>query len=121
MAVPKKRTGKSAQAKRRANWKAIVPAVTKCTKCGAVVPTHTVCPECGSYKGRVVSIKNENYKAPEEETKKEEKTKKTSTKKKKEEISQTAEVTVKEENKETENAAGDADIKAEAAKENSAE
>ena len=32
MAVPKKRTGKSAQAKRRANWKATVPATTKCSK-----------------------------------------------------------------------------------------
>lgn len=61
MAVPKKRTGKSAQAKRRANWKATVPATTKCSSCGAVVLTHTVCPECGSYKGKVVSIKNENY------------------------------------------------------------
>lgn len=58
MAVPKKRTGKSAQAKRRANWKATVPATTTCSKCGAVVLTHTVCPECGSYKGKVVSIKN---------------------------------------------------------------
>ena len=35
MAVPKKRTGKSAQAKRRANWKASLVAVTKCSKCGA--------------------------------------------------------------------------------------
>ena len=61
MAVPKKRTGKSAQAKRRANWKATVPATTKCSKCGAVVLTHTVCPECGSYKGKVVSIKDPNY------------------------------------------------------------
>lgn len=66
MAVPKKRTGKSAQAKRRANWKATIPATTKCSNCGAVVLTHTVCPECGSYKGKVVSIKNPNYK---EETK----------------------------------------------------
>lgn len=74
MAVPKKRTGKSAQAKRRANWKATVPAVTTCSKCGAAVPAHTVCPECGSYKGKVVSIKNENYK-PADEAAKEEKPK----------------------------------------------
>ena len=77
MAVPKKRTGKSAQAKRRANWKATVPATTKCSKCGAVVLTHTVCPECGSYKGKVVSIKNPNYvaEAPKAEAKTEEKPK----------------------------------------------
>ena len=36
MAVPKKRTGKSAQAKRRANWKATTPATTTCKNCGAV-------------------------------------------------------------------------------------
>ncbi|MBE7705673.1 MAG: 50S ribosomal protein L32 [Cyanobacteria bacterium SIG30] len=63
MAVPKKRTGASAQGHRRANWKATVPATTTCKKCGAIVPTHTVCPECGYYKEVAVSIKNENYKA----------------------------------------------------------
>ena len=60
MAVPKKRTGKSAQAKRRANWKGTVPATTTCKNCGSVVLTHTVCPECGTYKGKVVSIKGQN-------------------------------------------------------------
>lgn len=60
MAVPKKRTGKSAQAKRRANWKGTVPATTTCKNCGSVVLTHTVCPECGTYKGKVVSIKGQS-------------------------------------------------------------
>lgn len=64
MAVPKKRTGKSAQAKRRANWKATVPATTTCKNCNSLVLTHTVCPECGYYKQAAVSIKNENYVAP---------------------------------------------------------
>lgn len=57
MAVPKKRTGASAQGHRRANWKATVPAVTTCKSCGAVIPTHTVCPECGQYKGQAASKK----------------------------------------------------------------
>lgn len=57
MAVPKKRTGASAQGHRRANWKATVPAVTTCKSCGATILTHTVCPECGQYKGQVVSKK----------------------------------------------------------------
>ena len=57
MAVPKKRTGASAQGHRRANWKATIPAVTTCSNCGATIPTHTVCPECGQYKGQVVSKK----------------------------------------------------------------
>ena len=58
MAVPKKRTGASAQAKRRANWKAIKPTTTTCKNCGATVLTHTVCTECGYYKGKELSIKS---------------------------------------------------------------
>ncbi len=57
MAVPKKRTGKSAQGHRRANWKGSVPETTICTNCGATVLTHTVCTECGTYKGKAVSKK----------------------------------------------------------------
>ena len=57
MAVPKKRTGKSAQGHRRANWKGSVPETTICTNCGATVLTHTVCMECGTYKGQPVSKK----------------------------------------------------------------
>ena len=49
MAVPKKRTGASAQAKRRANWKATLPETTTCKQCGATKLTHTVCTECGYY------------------------------------------------------------------------
>ena len=101
MAVPKKRTGKSAQAKRRANWKASLVAVTKCSSCGADVPAHTVCPECGSYKGKVVSIKNPNYTASVEEPKKEVKTKANrTTKKAKAEVTEETKAEVVEEAKE---------------------
>lgn len=58
MAVPKKRTGHSAQGKRRSNWKAAKPEVTKCQNCGATVLTHTVCTDCGTYKGKPVSLKD---------------------------------------------------------------
>ena len=61
MAVPKKRTGHSAQGKRRSNWKASKPATTKCPKCGATVLAHTVCTECGTYKGKVVSRKSPDF------------------------------------------------------------
>jgi len=61
MAVPKKRTGASAQGHRRSNWKATKPEVTKCAKCGEVVLTHTVCTACGYYKGKAVSIKSPDY------------------------------------------------------------
>ncbi len=58
MAVPKKRTGASAQAKRRANWKATLPSTTTCKQCGATKLTHTVCAECGYYdKDKKASIK----------------------------------------------------------------
>lgn len=61
MAVPKKRTGSSAQGHRRSNWKATKPEVTKCSNCGEVVLTHTVCTACGYYKGKAVSIKSADY------------------------------------------------------------
>ena len=70
MAVPKKRTGASAQGHRRSNWKATKPEVTKCSKCGEVVLTHTVCTACGYYKGKAVSIKSPDYVATTIETKK---------------------------------------------------
>ena len=61
MAVPKKRTGHSAQGKRRSNWKATKPTTTKCPNCGAVALAHTVCTACGQYKGKVVSRKAEGF------------------------------------------------------------
>lgn len=61
MAVPKKRTGSSAQGHRRSNWKATKPEVTKCSNCGELVLTHTVCTACGYYKGKAVSIKSPDY------------------------------------------------------------
>ena len=85
MAVPKKRTGHSAQGKRRANWKANKPATTKCPNCGETILTHTVCTSCGFYKGKPVSKKDMTVAAPKAEEVKEEvkeekttKTKKTS-------------------------------------------
>ena len=70
MAVPKKRTGASAQGHRRSNWKATKPEVTKCSNCGEIVLTHTVCTACGYYKGKAVSIKSPDYVATPIETKK---------------------------------------------------
>ena len=58
MAVPKKRTGHSAQGKRRANWKATKPETTVCSNCGQPVLAHTVCTACGYYKGQPVSLKD---------------------------------------------------------------
>lgn len=70
MAVPKKRTGHSAQGHRRSNWKATKPEVTTCKQCGETVLTHTVCTACGYYKGKAVSIKSPDYVETAVETKK---------------------------------------------------
>ena len=88
MAVPKKRTGNSAQGKRRSNWKATKPTTTKCPNCGAVALAHTVCTACGQYKGKVVSKKAEGFV---EEVKEEKKTAKKSTKKAAEKVEPTVE------------------------------
>ena len=107
MAVPKKRTGHSAQGKRRSNWKATKPTTTKCPNCGAVALAHTVCTACGQYKGKVVSRKAEGFveatevkeakKAPKKSTKKAAKVEETKVEEvveevKAEEITETAEV-----------------------------
>ena len=63
MAVPKKRTGASAQGHRRSNWKATKPATSTCSNCGAITLAHTVCTECGYYKGKPASIKHDDYTA----------------------------------------------------------
>lgn len=81
MAVPKKRTGHSAQGKRRSNWKATKPEITTCPNCGEKVLTHTVCTACGQYKGKVVSKKAEGYVEEAKEEVKETKKAKKSTKK----------------------------------------
>ena len=90
MAVPKKRTGKSAQATRRANWKASKPEVVVCPNCGEFALAHTVCTACGYYKGKPVSLKDAVEVVEEKKT-----TKKTA--KKAEKVEEKAAETVAEE------------------------
>ncbi len=52
MAVPKKRTSKSRQLKRRSQIFLRKPALVKCPKCGHLILPHTVCSFCGYYKGK---------------------------------------------------------------------
>lgn len=97
MAVPKKRTGHSAQGSRRANWKATKPETTKCPNCGATVLAHTVCTECGTYKGQPVHLADKEAVKSEKPSKKAT-TKKSSPKKvtKKEEVAPQEVETVEE-------------------------
>ena len=82
MAVPKKRTGHSAQGSRRANWKATKPTTTKCPNCGETVLAHTVCTACGTYKGQPVKLADKAAAAAVAEPVKKTTTKKTTTAKK---------------------------------------
>lgn len=54
MAVPKKRTTKSHQLKRRQNIFLVKPNLTKCSHCGSFTLSHRVCQNCGYYAGREV-------------------------------------------------------------------
>jgi large subunit ribosomal protein L32 len=110
MAVPKKRTGHSAQGHRRSNWKATKPETTKCPNCGATVLTHTVCTACGTYKGQPVSLKDRK-----EVTVKEEKPAKKSTKKA-EKAEETVEKTEEKAEKKTTKTAAKTAKKADTAK-----
>ncbi len=59
MAVPKRKHSKARRDKRRSNvWKLSMPALMKCSQCGAFKAPHRVCGTCGYYKGREV-IKKE--------------------------------------------------------------
>ncbi len=54
MAVPFRRTGKTAKRKRRTHFKLQRPALTVCPQTGEFTLQHRVTPECGYYKGQLV-------------------------------------------------------------------
>ena len=55
MAVPKRKTAKSATRSRRAaNMQLTANGLVKCPQCNELKLSHKVCPECGFYKGREI-------------------------------------------------------------------
>ena len=55
MATPKHKVSKARRDTRRsAVQKLEVPALSRCSKCGAYKAPHKVCKACGTYKGREV-------------------------------------------------------------------
>ena len=54
MAVPKRKTSRSNTRHRRSNWKASVPSLAACDRCGAKKLPHTACENCGTYNKRPV-------------------------------------------------------------------
>lgn len=60
MAVPKRRTSKSRKRKRRTHYKAAMPTLNPCPKCGEQRRPHVACGNCGYYNGKkVLDIKDE--------------------------------------------------------------
>lgn len=60
MALPKKRQSSTRGKKRRTHWKATIPSLTKCKKCGSLNLPHSVCRNCGFYKDKeVIKVKEE--------------------------------------------------------------
>ncbi|HEX7117214.1 MAG TPA: 50S ribosomal protein L32 [Longimicrobiales bacterium] len=54
MAVPKKKVSKQRKRKRRTHYKADVPGLVPCPRCGDPKLPHRVCPSCGTYKDEQV-------------------------------------------------------------------
>lgn len=54
MAVPKKRTSKQRQRKRRTHEKARAVVTHPCPRCGDPKQPHRVCPGCGHYRESAV-------------------------------------------------------------------
>ncbi len=60
MAVPFRRTSKTAKRKRRSHYKLSVPGMVVCPNCGEMKLAHRVCKECGYYDGKVVVEQKED-------------------------------------------------------------
>lgn len=58
MAHPKSKISKTRRDKRRTHYKAVEPALTTCSNCGASRLMHRVCPECGYYRGKIAIEKS---------------------------------------------------------------
>ena len=52
MAVPKFKTSKAKQRKRRTHDKITARNLVPCGNCGLSIPTHVICPNCGHYRSR---------------------------------------------------------------------
>ncbi len=52
MAVPQRRTSKTAKRLRRGHFKLAPVSLVACPRCGALVRPHHVCGACGYYKGK---------------------------------------------------------------------
>lgn len=63
MAVPFRRTSKTAKRMRRTHFKLSVSGLVTCPNCGATIKSHNICPKCGYYGGKDVMSKKPVEKA----------------------------------------------------------
>ncbi len=54
MAVPFRRTSKTAKRLRRSHFHLAVSGLNTCPHCGTMIRSHHVCPNCGYYDGKAV-------------------------------------------------------------------
>ncbi len=60
MAVPFRRTSKTAKRLRRTHFKLSVSGLVTCPNCGTTIQSHRVCPNCGYYDGKEVVAHKES-------------------------------------------------------------
>jgi large subunit ribosomal protein L32 len=53
-ALPKQKTSKARQGKRRSHLHLTLPQLEECPNCKTMKRAHHVCPECGTYRGRQI-------------------------------------------------------------------
>lgn len=59
MALPKRKTSKSARNRRSSHLALTAKQLVACPQCHELILPHHVCPKCGSYKGtEVIEIKS---------------------------------------------------------------
>ena len=58
MAVPFRKTSKTAKRLRRTHFKLSVSGFVTCPNCGNMIQSHRVCPNCGYYDGKEVVSTN---------------------------------------------------------------
>ncbi len=58
MALPKRKTAKARQGKRRSHHRLTAPTLVQCSQCHSPKLSHVVCRTCGTYAGReVIEVK----------------------------------------------------------------
>ena len=70
-ALPKRKTAKARQGKRRSHLAFTNPPINYCPQCNSPKLAHHICPTCGTYDGReVIQLKSQEEKKAEKKAEK---------------------------------------------------